>query len=205
MTKYQAVMEEVVVWIRRNYHPDCCIDAARLLVQCSKAMKFRAEPVSVCARVLNPEMSKHGRMPESDGEAVEWRDEGCWAVILGALHVPASGPDMWPGHLVVRANGNALLDPSVTQANRPGTGVDVHPVMFVCDDASFWNGESAAVVECNGCTIIYTVHKEDKSWQNATGWHRKVPGEIQELTRRARESLRCGKSTTSSSTSSRRR
>lgn len=200
MLKHEAVAEEVLVWIRKHYYPDCCIDATRMVVRCAKELRFPAQPVSVAVRVLNPQMTKHGRLPHSDEESQQWAKEGCWAVILGSLNTPPSGPDMWPGHLAVRVNGNTLLDLTVTQANRPGTGIDVGPVMFTCEDQEFWEGRSAAVVESGDCLIIYTVHMEDRSWSNATGWHKKNAEEIQELTRRARESLRCGKTTGSSST-----
>jgi hypothetical protein len=85
---------------------------------------------------------------------------------------------MWPGHLTViipnlLAEKHLMLDPTIIQANHPGTGIDIPPLAaLVMDD--FVSGEKVRKMTVNGSTLLYKAFPDDKSYQEKSNWEKLI-------------------------------
>jgi hypothetical protein len=100
-------------------------------------------------------------------------EEGSCSVCLGAEGAEV-GPDNWPGHLVVilpRFFGerHILLDPTIMQVNKPGTGINLPPILATVRD-DFTSGAQVRQLTANGCAVRYKARPDDLSYRQCGYW-----------------------------------
>ncbi len=152
-----------------------CIASGAALLNVLHALGYdKAYPLTVEARVFNPVAT---RFAESRG----WQPDGGQPP-EGALVVTVGpetgdvGPGHWAGHLVVilpnfLGERHILLDPTIQQANKPGTGINIPPItVTVKDDVT--SGEKIRMLPANGCTVMYKARPDDHSYRKDSGWDR---------------------------------
>ena len=150
-----------------------CIQASALLTKVlHEAGISKAYPLTVGALLYNEAFQRfvdtHG-FPHDEASGKACDDAGGLTICLGkgAPEVPEG---YWPGHLVVivpNAFGekHALLDPTITQVNRPEFGIELQPLCLkVTED--FVLGNRVAKDEINKTLLGYTAYPDDESYND---------------------------------------
>jgi hypothetical protein len=196
--KLACVMDAACDELPRRYRPDCCIAAARVLIDVFAELHVRARPLAVSVDVFNPPFVQRaeangGRLPATTEEYQSWTAEcGAWWLTLGH---PASEPQpgKWPGHVVVVAWESILIDLSLPQAGRPERGINLVPLVVQVrpDDL---DGTGRRVVDCNGCELHYLARPDDRTFLAAPDWQdrRRHEPTVREILARVRAELRRG-------------
>ena len=107
------------------YSSDCCIAACRvteyLLCRFGYQCEIVPTTVSIANAILANKIITELRQPADEAEALRWREEGCYSVIIGHYQMEQR-PNKVPVHLVVKVSDGeqaALVDTSIKQADRP--------------------------------------------------------------------------------------
>lgn len=155
----------------------CSITATRVVFDVLAKSNFKVRPLAVQARVYNPLYTQKMRPPESDEEANQWLEEGCWSIVYGGSEKKVA--NKWPGHLVAVVNDACIIDLSIVQAYRPDKNLIVNPVFAEIND-EFLSGEIQRGVNNNGCLIVYKAIPEDDTYTKNKSWIDKKAIEILE-------------------------
>ncbi|MBZ5619903.1 MAG: hypothetical protein LAQ69_14450 [Acidobacteriia bacterium] len=159
--------------LRRHFSEDSCINSTRVLFDVYRAVRISAEAASVRTRIYSPgfvnRAYREGRMPESAEEVHSWTLEpGVWSVGIG--HGLDHGKNKWPGHLVLRSEGD-LIDATIDQANRPQHGIVMPPMLLLAHTPdAFWRAEDLLGVEVNDCQVVYESRPRDNSYLVSPAW-----------------------------------
>jgi hypothetical protein len=129
-----------------------------------------ARPLTVGVTILNPAywaFVKAYGPPRDEVSPAACHDAGGAIVVLGKGADPVSGA-IRPGHLVVIVPGafggnDALLDPTITQADRPDWGIHRRPLCLKVSD-DLVSGRSPANFEVNGSLLRSTSDPEDRGY-----------------------------------------
>jgi len=128
------------------------------------------QQLTVGVTILNPAyqdfVKKHG-VPTDEASKTAFNHSGAAAVRLGK-DAPEVPEGTWPGHLVVIVSGAfwetpALLDPTITQVDKPGWGIHLQPLCLKVSD-DFVAGRRPANFEVNGSKLKYTSYPDDHSY-----------------------------------------
>ena len=169
MTKFGRIMDTLFAELLAIEGQGQCIAAGAVLTSVLRRVGFSsAYPLAVMVDIFNPAATKQA-------ESVNWKLDGVKAgedtvqIRIGDPDVDL-GPGIWRGHLVVivpNALGekHLLLDPTIVQANHPGTGIEVVPLMVPVAD-EFIGGKRPRKVSVNGSTLFYWARREDESFHN---------------------------------------
>jgi hypothetical protein len=171
--KLSVLLETASGFFAKVFDASCCLNSTRILVKIIKdKMHMKARPLSVTATIFNSLMIEKGRAPANQQEGEQWRDEGCWMMVVGSRD--EYRPGRWPGHLVALVYDCCIVDCSITQANRPAKNIVMRPLIVPVRDERFLRAESALLVPelVNGCKVFYDAFPEDKSWSRTPGWCR---------------------------------
>lgn len=133
----EFLMDNIDVYLKMFYHPDCCIAATRITLHFLEHFRIPCKPICTRLLVLNNNALEHlhkygdlGDSPERIQEAIK---NDCYAVAIGAenpTNIPTGGVGL-AGHLVAFLPGpNILVDPSLSQASRPQKGIVTAPMFF---------------------------------------------------------------------------
>lgn len=173
LSSYHIKMIEVIARVTpkilsKYYREDCCIVAARIIIEVLKKLHFKdVKPFVIEANIFNEIYVKKGRIPQNEEEAQEWLKEGAWQIVLGDRSKKTEGK--WDGHLVVLINNKYMLDVAVYQACRPHKQINLDPI-FTTVPEDFINGEDKCQLMFNNCLIVYVSYPEDQSYQKAKDW-----------------------------------
>jgi hypothetical protein len=140
-----AVKENVErIWFHRNnFHhldPKTQVGQAKL-EEIAKLGISGTQQLTVGVKILNRAylefVQKHG-VPRDEASKMAFNDSGAAALLLGK-DAPEVPEGYWPGHLVVVvshafAEKHALLDPTITQADRPALGINLQPLCLPVND-----------------------------------------------------------------------
>jgi hypothetical protein len=92
----------------------------------------------------------------------------CWTLGIG---YGDPQPNRWPGHLVaVLPNERLLLDPTLSQANRPSHGITgLGPLLIPCDPK--WKTPAAAR-RSDGLSVQYALNRSKwaDAWKRSADW-----------------------------------
>jgi hypothetical protein len=182
----------------RRYRPDCCIAAARVLIDVLAELHVKARPLSVSIDVFNRPFieraeAEGGGLPETTEEYQRWVAEcGAWWLTLGHAASEAE-PGKWPGHVVVVAWESILVDLSLPQGSRPQRGIRLVPLAIRVKPDDL-DGVGRRVVEVNGCELHYRGRPDDRSYQTAPDWQdrRRHEATVREILAHVRAELRRG-------------
>ena len=162
--------------LRRYFREDSCINSTRVLLEVFRALRLDASPFSVRAMVFSKafvqRVGAEKHMPGSEAELRAWTsDPDIYSVGVGfgSIHMPKDG---WPGHLVLRAGHDRLLDATISQASRPARGIHM-PDMLVVEDvpARFWRGRGVVVREIpDGSIVRYEPNAKNNGYIASPGW-----------------------------------
>ncbi len=193
--KLIAVMNAASKVFLPRFRPDCCILAARVLVDVFERLHAKARPLSVVVDVINAAMVtraevESGRLPVGNEEYQRWVEEsGCWWLTLGGGG--ESKPGRWSGHVAVVAWESVLIDLTLAQASRPQRGIVLAPAAIQVG-REFLDGSERRVVTMNGSELHYQARPEDRTFMPSPDWcDRQRHGDVvAEILRRARDELR---------------
>ena len=152
----------------------CIASCAALLDVLHRLGYDKAYPLTVEARVLNPVATRHA-------ERCGWMPDGSEAPkgsVIADIGPEAAdvGPHHWAGHLVVivpnlLGERHVLLDPTIMQANKPGTGINL-PAISVTVRDDMISGEKLRQLSANGSTVFYRFRPTDHSYRDKSGWEK---------------------------------
>lgn len=168
--------------LAKYYRPDCCIAAARVVIDVYAEFGLTAREVPVKAVVWNPAYAARvldGRPCTSPEEMLlAGAEDGSWAVGVGCgpPTVDAGRPG-YPGHLVVAVGSipdrSVLIDLSLGQATRPYRDIRLGPLAFRCP-AGFWAaGADFVWASQNRCSIGYQLRPrsgEAEGYKQSGDW-----------------------------------
>ena len=166
-----AIVPETVRMLAEHGFQSHCIEGAALLTKVLRKVSISGtQHLTVGVKILNPayrEFVKRHGVPQNEASKTAFNDSGAAAVVLGkdAAEVPEGN---WPGHLVVIVPGafgekHALLDPTITQADKPDWGIHLKPLCLAVSD-DFVSGRRPAEFEVNGSLLRYTSYPDDHSY-----------------------------------------
>jgi hypothetical protein len=152
-----------------------CIASGAALLNVLHGLGYdKAYALTVEARVMNPIATRYA-------EQCGWQTgvgdapEGSVMVSVGP-ETGDVGLGNWAGHLVVILPGflgerHILLDPTIMQANKAGSGINLPPIsVTVRDDVT--SGEKIRKLAVNGSTVMYKARPDDRSYREGSGWDR---------------------------------
>ena len=155
-----------------------CIFASAVLVEVLRKRGFSgAQALTVHARVLNPPFTawvKARGYPKNPTELAECEAQGGAIVGLGGKLDESLLADQWPGHAVVITPGafgdrHALLDVTITQANKQEWGIELPPLLARVGD-EFVRGEKEFKADVNSSLVVYKALPDDGSYQASVLW-----------------------------------
>ena len=162
--------------LRRYFREDSCINSTRVLLEVFRALRLDASPFSVRAMIFSGGFAQRAgremRLPDTAEELRSWLAEpNVYSVGLGfgGIDMPKDG---WPGHLVLRAGQDHLLDSTIGQASRPSRGIHM-PEMLVLHDVPerFWRGRDVIVREMpDGSIVRYEPRPRNNGYLGSPGW-----------------------------------
>src|SRR5262249_43169019 len=79
-------------------------------------------------------------------------------------------PGRWAGHLAAVLANRVLIDLTLTQASRPGHGIELPEVILVPVNEGFLAAESSLAGKLNGCLVIYQARPDDRSFERSSDW-----------------------------------
>jgi hypothetical protein len=164
----EVVREEL--HIGTHYRPDCCIAATAILNEVLDYFRLTARPLSVIATVFNPVMSERiaqEGMPTLEEAERDWFPKGCYSLAVGAGD---RQPGKWPGHLVTVLGGQALIDMTLDQANRPQHGIVLPAPIIAPLTPDFLTKEAGVAGMVNRCRVVYQARPDDRSFERSNDW-----------------------------------
>ena len=166
-----AIVPETVQMLAEHGFQSHCIEGAALLTKVLQKVGISAtQQLTVGVKILNPAyrefVKKHG-IPKNEASKVAFNASGAAAVLLGK-DAPEVPEGIWPGHLVVIVSGafgekRALLDPTITQADKPDWGIHLQPLCLAVSD-DFVSGRRPVNFEVNGMLLTYRAYPDDHSY-----------------------------------------
>jgi hypothetical protein len=166
-----AIVPETVQMLAKHGFQSHCIEGAALLTKVLQKVGFSAtRQLTVGVKILNPayrEFVKTHGIPKNEASKTAFNDSGAAAVLLGK-DAPKVPDGYWAGHLVVIVPGafgekNALLDPTITQADRPDLDIHLQPLCLAVGE-DFVSGRRPVSFEVNGMLLTYTAYPGDHSY-----------------------------------------
>jgi hypothetical protein len=134
--------------------------------------------VRIANRAFADFVERHGapRTPDAEDRC---QAAGGVVVGLGERTAEMMPEGRWPGHTVVivpglTGEGPLICDATVTQANRPGTKIELPPFVAIVSDA-FVRGQRPFQKVINGCHLSYRAlpgdreHEATELWQSRVG------------------------------------
>lgn len=113
-----------------------------------------------------------GQEPVDEAEIEQWfAEDGSWNVGIGGLGLEE--PGRFGGHLVVVADRQILLDPTLDQVNRIEKGIDLRPLALRVPEGWVDGDPHTIKGELNGCTILYSA-QTDKLFAETVAWRDKA-------------------------------
>jgi len=173
---WQQLVSVILDELSRASEEHSCIMAATVLLDVlrDKGIKH-AYPLTVKARLFNPRLTERlNKEPSPTPNLMAHLGaDGCHMVAIG--HGEGSS-GQWSAHLVVVIpNGlrgkDAICDLTITQANVPGWGIHLRPILQAVRDP-FTNGSEDIGVIINGSRVIYRAFPDDHSFEQASLWKR---------------------------------
>jgi hypothetical protein len=166
-----AILPESVGMLVEHGFQHHCIEGAALLTKALQKVGISGtQQLTVGVRIVNSAylqyVRQHG-VPRDEASKAAFNASGAAAVLLGK-EAPEVPEGYWPGHLVVIVPGvfgekHALLDPTITQANKPGFGLNLQPLCLMVSD-DFVCGRKPASFEVNGSLLRYMADPEDHTY-----------------------------------------
>jgi hypothetical protein len=166
-----AIVPETVRMLAEHGFQSHCIEGAALLTKVLRKVGISAtHQLTVGVKILNPayrEFVKKDGVPKNETSKAAFNDFGAAAVLLGK-DAPSVPDGYWAGHLVVIVPGGfgekaALLDPTITQADRPKFDIHLRPLCLAVSD-DFLSGRRPVSFEVNGMLLTYTAYPDDHSY-----------------------------------------
>jgi hypothetical protein len=155
--------------------PLSCIGSSAALLNVLHDLGYNtAYALAVEVKILNPVATQSAERAGWVPGAAQPKEGSC-CVCLGTEGAEV-GSDNWPGHLVVVLPNffgarHILLDPTIMQANKPGTGINLPPILATVRD-DFTSGAKVRKLTANGCAVIYKARPDDLSYKQGGYWDR---------------------------------
>lgn len=135
---------------------------------------YGSYPLTVKLLILNPELTKAFDQDSAiiqKSQNVDWKAKGYAMIKTGD---DFSTEDVWPRHLVTIVPETfgikaAILDPTITQANRAELNILLGPLLAGVSD-HFLSDKEAQRFTINGCAVIYKAAPNDKSYEQTPLW-----------------------------------
>lgn len=171
------------------YPPDSCINAACIAQRVFDVLGMKSQPLTVQVDVMNPPLvrflnrfhAEHKRQPSEQ----EWTDaaaaiKGGHIIGLGYAQSPIPGQpyterNRWAGHLVTILEGRVLIDITLDQADRPGSGIVLKPVVQEVLPAFLVGSGWLPTIHGRGDQTSMAVYKArplDNTYRSAGAWKR---------------------------------
>jgi hypothetical protein len=155
--------------------PDSCIVTAAILRRVFQFYGYESQVIPTAVYIYNAQMVKllgsGAKFPESTDERRKlFALTGAWGIGITPESKVASGGHGFGGHLVLRV-GNAMIDASLQQADRPHRGIHIPPFIAV---------ESSGLTEYRprevwlGDTLVVYRRIDDFSFKKAPDWQRRT-------------------------------
>jgi len=168
LDSYAAVASE---YLPQWFAASRCLNATRITIEvlAQFGVATRAQPTQVLVmnEVMWREVTRRGRLPESEAESLEWMNA------FGAYSVGVTGeaaddlPPGYPAHLIAVADGY-LIDAAARQFHRPAHEIYTPEVLLT----RMTRSTSPWIVEGPNGTVISYQALDDQSYRTVAGFQR---------------------------------
>lgn len=158
--------------ILKAFAPDSCIASTAIGIDVLGDLGIAASPLPVRTLIFNEAFANRiengATFPKTQKEVIAWsKADGSYSIGIG---VGTGLPGKWPGHLVILAEGEHLIDLSIDQASRPKYSINLKPIAITVGE-DFLVKKQPLVIKLHGCIIrIDHLHPQNNDFLKSPDW-----------------------------------